>query len=308
MCAAPLMPTAIIDVLAVGEAMAVLSPDPVRPLRYATNLSMTMAGAEANVAVHLASLGLRTAFLSRVGDDPFGELIRDRLIEAGVDAAVVVDPAAPTGVYFKDPGEAGTLVHYYRAGSAASTMDSSVWSDCPPARLVHLSGITAALSPACARLVATGLTSRPFGDAIASFDVNYRPRLWPPADAGPVLADLANHADVVFVGRDEAAVLWGTDAALEVRELISAPAVLVVKDGGVGATEFGPGGVTFEPATPVEIVEPVGAGDAFAAGYLCGLLADRPPSERLRLGHQLASLALMTAADVGAPPTFPLLW
>jgi 2-dehydro-3-deoxygluconokinase len=290
-----------LDLLAVGEAMAVLCPDPPGPLRHASTLTMSTAGAEANVAVHLAALGLRTAFVSRVGDDPFGELLSDRLTAAGVDTLLATDPAAPTGVYFKDPAAAGTRVHYYRAGSAASAMDASIWAGCPRARVVHLSGITPALSATCADLVATGLGERPVPGAVMSFDVNYRPGLWPAARAAPVLAGLANLADIVFVGLDEAAALWGTTTPGQVRDVLFRPATLVVKDGAVGATGYGPEGVTFEDALAVDVVEPVGAGDAFAAGYLFGLLSGRSPRDRLRLGHHLAGAVLRTVADVGRP-------
>ena len=301
MTAAPAAPD-VLDLVAVGEAMAVLSPNPPAPLRHASTLAMSAAGAEANVAVHLAALGLRTAFVSRVGDDPFGEMIDDHLRRAGVDARLTTDPTAPTGVYFKDPGERGTRVHYYRAGSAATGLAAAVWDRCPPARVVHLSGITPALSATCAGLVAVALADRPLPDALMSFDVNYRPRLWPPEQAAPVLAELANQADIVFVGLDEAATLWGTTTPEQVRGVLKRPAVLVVKDGSVGATAFDADGMTFEPALPIEVVEPVGAGDAFAAGYLFGTLTGRPSRERLRLGHHLAADALLTVADVGIPP------
>lgn len=301
------------DVLAVGEAMAMLCPDPPAPLRQAVTLTLSVAGAEANVAVHLAALGLRTVFVSRVGDDPFGERIGDRLRAAGVDALLATHPAAPTGVYFKDPAATGTRVHYYRAGSAAASMDASVWATCPPARLVHLSGVTPALSPSCARLVWNALTHRPIAGATMSFDVNFRPALWAPTKAGPVLAALANRADIVFVGLDEAATLWGTTDAAQVRAVLDRPGLLIVKDGGVGATAFAANAagsanvaadmVTFQPAGPIEILEPVGAGDAFAAGYLFGVLTGRSPREQLRLGHHLAGVALRTVADVGDPPT-----
>ncbi len=290
----------VVDVLTIGEAMAVLCPDPPGPLRHATTLSMSVAGAEANVAVHLAALGLRTVFASRVGDDPFGEMIRGRLEDAGVQALLETSADAPTGVYFKDPGATGTRVHYYRAGSAASTMDESIWAAAPAARLVHLSGITPALSPSCAGLLSAALSRRP---ATISFDVNYRARLWPTEIAAPALAEAANQADIVFVGQDEAETLWGTPTPAAVRALLPEPKILVIKDGGIGVTAFESGDVTFEPAVPVEIVESVGAGDAFAAGYLYGFLTGRPQAERLRIGHRLAANALRTAADVGAPIT-----
>lgn len=296
------------DLLTVGEAMAVASPDPPGPLRDGPRLALGVAGAEANVAAYLGRLGRSVAYLSRIGDDPFGELISAFLAASGVTCILDKHAAAPTGVYFKDPSPAGTRVHYYRAGSAASTLDESIWSAAPVARIVHLSGITPALSPTCARFVATGLADRPVPGALYSFDVNYRPRLWPVAQAGPELAALANQADLVFVGLDEAATLWDVRTPTDVRAVLPKCMTLVVKDGAVGATSFTDTGSSFVPAPPVEVVEPVGAGDAFAAGYLFGVLNGVREEDRLRLGHAVAAVALTTVGDVGAvPPAADLL-
>jgi len=119
-----------------------------------------------------------------------------------------------------------------------------------------------------------------------------------------VLRDLANRADIVFVGLDEAETLWGTTTPEDVRALISEPALLVVKDGDVGATEFSVEGAVFVPAIPTEVVEAVGAGDAFAAGYLAGFLAGDDPVARLESGHRRAHLVLQSTDDmVGAQHT-----
>lgn len=281
------------DVAAIGETLALLAPEPVGPLRGASRLRLDIAGAESNVACNLAALGLRCAFVSRVGADPFGEIVVERITAAGVDCLVQTVPGHPTAVFFKDPAPGGTRVFYYRRGSAASTMDDDA---VPAAKIVHLSGITPALAPGCARLVNRLLDERP---ATMSFDVNHRPGLWPAAQAAPILADLANRADVVFVGRDEAANLWGTGSCDDVRAVLSKPRVLVVKDGAVEAVSFGPSGRVAVPAAKVDVVEPVGAGDAFAAGYLFGLLRDVSEPMRLSLGHQVAAAALQSAGDLG---------
>jgi 2-dehydro-3-deoxygluconokinase len=290
------------DLLTIGEAMAVAAPDPPRPLREGPRLALGVAGAEANVAAYLARLGQSVAFVSRIGADPFGELIAGFLAESGVSCFLEVSPDFPTGVYFKDPSPEGTHVHYYRAGSAATTMDESLWSTPWAARIVHLSGITPALSPSCASLVSTGLARRPIANARYSFDINYRPRLWPVSAAGPQLAALANSADIVFVGLDEAATLWGARTPSDVRLVLPLCSTLVVKDGAVGATSFSVSGEYFVPAPVVQVVEPVGAGDAFAAGYLFGVLREVKEEDRLRLGHAVAAVALTTVGDVGAVP------
>jgi 2-dehydro-3-deoxygluconokinase len=283
--------------------MVVLAPDPPSPLAGADLLRRGIGGAESNLACYLARLGLRAGWASRLGADPFGAYVRAGLSADGVDCSLVeTDPDAPTGVYFKDPGAA---VYYYRRGSAASRLDRSVWAGVAGvgARYVHVSGITAALSESCADLLAYLLTDRPVPGAVISFDVNYRPALWSPGRAGPVLADLANRADLVFVGLDEASTLWGCRTVDEVRALLASPATVVVKDGEVGATAYGRDGRLFVPAPAVAVVEPVGAGDAFAAGYLFGAVRRLDEAARLAIGHRLAAAALSTAGDVGAPPS-----
>ncbi|NMO54078.1 sugar kinase [Actinoplanes sp. TBRC 11911] len=280
------------DVVCVGETMALVTPDPPVSLALGGPARLDAAGAESTVACYLAQLGLDAAWVSRLGDDPLGELVRGTVAGFGVDVSpVTVDPDRPTGVFFKDPDGEKTRVFYVRAGSAASAMSPAM--NVPEARITHLSGITAALSASCAALVEHLLTTRRCG-----FDVNYRPRLWPVGRAAPVLRGLAARAAVVFVGLDEALTLWDTRTPDEVRALLPEPEILVVKDGAVGATSFHPGGVTFAPAPRVDVVEAVGAGDAFAAGYLAGLLRDLGEPDRLCLGHRTAGAALRTTGDV----------
>ena len=293
------------DAVCVGESMALAAPDPPGPLRQARTLRLDVAGAESNVATYLAMLGAKVAWISRVGADPLGGMMLDRLAGDGVDTQLVeVDPTAPTGVFFKDPGPDGTRVHYYRRGSAAACMGREVWAKAH-ARLAHLSGVTPALSGSCADLVAYGLDSKP---ATMSFDVNFRPALWAAEVAAPVLGDLANRADLVFVGLDEAETLWHTRTPEEVRAKLPRPATLVVKDAAVGATSFTASGTCFVPAPAVTVVEPVGAGDAFAAGYLYGVLRGLAEPARLRLGHLVAGSALAAVGDIGVlPPVDELL-
>jgi 2-dehydro-3-deoxygluconokinase len=288
------------EAVGIGESMALVTPDPPGPLARGGPVRLDVAGAESTVASYLAQLGARVAWASRVGDDPLGTLVRTAVERHGVDVSMVdADPTAPTGVFFKDPGPR-TTVYYYRDGSAASRLgprlfDRAGFAGC---RLIHLTGITAALSASCARLVTEALCGRPVAGARYSFDVNYRPTLWSPDIAGPALANLADQADITFVGLDEAATLWGTRTPDEVRALIPKPGTLVVKDGGVGATSYGPAGRTFVPAVEVDVVEPVGAGDAYAAGYLFGVLRGLAEPARLRLGHLVARHALAVTGDV----------
>lgn len=289
-------------VLTAGEAMVVLGPTGGGPLRRAETLVAGEAGAELNVAVSLARLGVPARFATRVGDDAFGLRIRDRLAVEGVDArAVVVDPTRPTGCYFKDPQPDGTRTLYYRRDSAAAAMDRLPEGALAGVGHLHLTGITAAISAAGRQLLADLLASpRPY---TVSFDVNHRPALWPADVAGPVLAELARRADVVLVGLDEAERLWGLTKPADVRALLPEPCDVVVKDGSLPAHCLGRDGSQHtEPASPVDVVEPVGAGDAFAAGYLAARREGAPVPACLRLGHLMAAGALTSARDIGEPP------
>jgi 2-dehydro-3-deoxygluconokinase len=294
------------EAVTIGETMVVLSPADGTRLERAGRVRLGVGGAESNVAVGLAGLGHRVAWVSRVGDDPFGRRVTREIAAAGVDVGpVTIDPDAPTGVYAKDPGPDATGVHYYRAGSAASRLGPGALDDprLAGARLLHLSGITPALSASCRALVAHAVADRPLPDALVSFDVNHRPALWPAARAADVLRDLADRADVVLVGLDEAERLWGVADPGAVRRLLPGPGMVVVKDGGTGATALPRTGPTvYVPALRAPVVEPVGAGDAFAAGYLSAVLRGLDQVAALRCGHLVAVRALAVPGDCAPPP------
>jgi 2-dehydro-3-deoxygluconokinase len=310
------------DLLAIGETMLLVAPVDGAPLALDATCTISPGGAESNVAIALAALGRRTAWLSRLGSDRIGDLVLEGVGRHGVDVSLVErDDRRPTAVYFKQPGPGGTTVAYYRAGSAASAMSPAfaltVAATVRP-RIVHLSGITAALSPECGALLDAVLDDRPFGDATVVLDVNFRPALWPDAALAAIrLLDLARRADVVLVGRDEAERLWDTRTAEDVRALLPEVPHLVVKDGDVEAVEFtlADGGVDASAtretgegigaaasvarvaARRIDVVEPVGAGDAFAAGWLAGLLAGHDATRRLELGHEVAAAVLVSHTD-----------
>lgn len=163
--------------------------------------------------------------------------------------------------------------------------------------LIHVSGITPALSGTAAQFLDTLLRRAAGAGLPLSFDVNHRRTLWEGGEAPTVLKGFAERADILFVGLDEAEGLWGTSDPQQVRALFPRVPRLIVKDGDTGATEFSSGGSHFEPPIPTDVVEAVGAGDAFAAGYLHRHLAEDPPGTCLRTGHERASLTLQTTSD-----------
>ncbi|WP_404434139.1 sugar kinase [Microbacterium lacus] len=285
------------ELLAIGETMAMVTPTTAESLVDADVFRLDAGGAESNVAAHVAAGGHRAGWFSRLGDDPLGHRVARLLASRGVDVSTVeFDPHHPTGVYFKDPGRP---VRYYRAGSAAAHLSAAdaeaVVLD--GVRIVHVSGITAAISTSASGFLARIIDRAHAAGALVSFDVNYRSALWSVADAAAPLEDLARRADIVFVGWDEAETLWATPDAPAVRAHFPEVAELVVKDGDIGATTYVGTDETFEPALRVDVVEAVGAGDAFAGGYLAKLLDGAPLTERLRAGHARAALTLQTTGD-----------
>jgi len=294
-----------IDVATLGETMFLVAPD--APLIAATRAHLSEAGAESNVASALAWLGSSSAWVSRVGADTLGARTVAAIGGKGVDvSSVVAEPVRPTGLYVKDPSPTGTRVVYYRAGSAASAMDRG---DVDRAlglapRILHLSGITLALSATCADAVRYALER---ATVPTSFDVNYRPALWQSRDsAATALRQAADLASIVFVGLDEAQALWGTSTAAHVRDLLPGPDYLLVKDADIEATCFGPNGVSVVPARQVAVVEPVGAGDAFAAGWLHAHLKGLDQTHALVAGHLVAGVVLMSPTDEPLPSAMPI--
>jgi 2-dehydro-3-deoxygluconokinase len=294
------------EIVCVGETMALITPTDAG-LADASHATIGLAGAESNVSAGVAATGHRVAWASRLGADPLGDRVASELERRGVELWVERDEAAPTGVMFKDPGIESSTVYYYRRGSAASRMERGFLT---PARLdgvriVHTTGITPALSASCREMTDQLFADARAAGALVSFDVNDRRPLWSREDAAETLARLADAADITFVGRDEAERIWGTATPNEIRAFLPHCALLVVKDGDVGATAFdGDAEPVFVPAPVVDVVEPVGAGDAFASGFLSATLDGADLAARLSAGHAAAERVLTIAADL--PPLVPL--
>nr|WP_308282379.1 sugar kinase [Streptomyces lichenis] len=301
-------PPYVTDVVCLGESMVTFLPSRPGRLAEVPSFTRTIGGAESNVACALAAAGHRTRWVSRVGADGFGDHLVATIAAYGVDtSAVRRDPLRPTGIYFRTATDRASGTHevlYYRTGSAASAMspDTLRPADLTGTRVLHLSGITAALSPGCLDLT-RALTARRPGRPLVSFDINHRPGLWPEPARARVLLDLARGADLVFTGEDEAADAFGLHGPGAIRAALPEPEVLVVKRGADGAVVYAGGADPVEvPAPRVDVVAPVGAGDAFAAGFLSATLRGLPLRARARHGHLAAAAALTVPGDLAPPP------
>jgi 2-dehydro-3-deoxygluconokinase len=291
--------------------MIMFAGDTGGPLEDVETFRRSVGGAECNVAGGLAALGVATSWISRLGDDGFGRHVLRDLRQRGVDVGGVdEDPDRPTGLYVKHSMDGRSRMHYYRSGSAASAMDPA-FLDRPAVRerlagaeLVHTTGITAAISETAADMLERLATLRESFGFKLSVDLNWRPALWRGKDPEP-LWRLLRAADVVLIGADEAVVFAGISDPAELRELLGPRSTLVMKDDAHTALVLEPDGRRTEvPALTVEVVEPVGAGDAFAAGFLAGTLQGLPMEQRLRQGHLGAAAVLAVPEDHAAPLDF----
>ncbi|WP_129837720.1 sugar kinase [Streptomyces sp. RFCAC02] len=293
-----------IDLTVLGETMATLTADHIGPLRHARSLGLSVAGSESTVAIGAARLGHRAAWIGRVGDDELGALVTTRLRGEGLHVHAVTDPDAPTGLMLKEQRMAGqSRVHYYRAGSAGSRLEPG---DLPHSlldstRVLHTTGITAALSPSALAGVEAAVDRVRDAGGIVSFDLNHRARLWSAERAATVLGALVPRVDVLFASTDEAAMLTGRPDATPEENAVSlrrlGPGTVVLTDGAAGALSVTGAGTEHVPALRVTAVDPVGAGDSFVAGYLSGLLAGLPESGRMRRGATVAAACVATQGD-----------
>jgi 2-dehydro-3-deoxygluconokinase len=299
----------VIDLLTVGEAMAVVRAQ--GSLRLGGPATVSMAGAESTVAIGVARLGHAARWVGVVGDDEPGVMVLRTLRAEGVDTGHVrTHPHRPTGLMLRERRVGDqTRVSYYRDRSAGSTLSAAdvLAAADPPPRWLHLTGITPALSrDAYAAVTAAAGLAATVG-ARLSLDVNYRGRLWSARRAADTLRPLAAHADVVVASDDELRLVAPGSAADEAAQIDALLACgvrqVVVKRGADGASLHTATGQWAAAAHRVPVVDTVGAGDAFTAGYLSALLDDLPPADRLARAVACGAFAVASDGDWEALPT-----
>jgi 2-dehydro-3-deoxygluconokinase len=296
------------SVLTVGEPIVAIMPDAPTPVDASTSMRTSVGGAELNTAVALRRLGLDVTFIGRVGDDIFGRLVLDHLRAEDISTdTVVVDPTRPTACYVREWLPDGRRrISYHRSGAAGAALGLSdvVWPERAP-DIVHVTGITMALSPN-ARAVIERVVDHAGAHGIAiSFDPNHRPALWSADDARATLLAVADRATVTLLSEDDREVMY---PGLDERAVLAAAAeragstvVMKLGDRGVIAAD---GGTMIE--VPADLVarplDPVGAGDAFDAGFLAAHLAGASLRDALAVGAHVAARVVEVAGDHDGAP------
>lgn len=300
--------SAAVDLVTFGESMVSLRS--ARPLSAGGSLSMHVAGAESNVAVGVARLGHSVRWAGVVGADPHGEFILRQLRSEGIEVRHRLDPSRSTGVMFLEQRTADlTRAFYYRAGSAGSTLcrDDVDHALNAGARVFHLTGITAALSPEARAAFEYAAERAAAEGAVVSLDVNYRSKLWTREEARAVLAPIARHAGILIASDDELDLVASgalgsgksddAETALAAELLGRGVTEVVVKRGAHGAGVHTAAGRFESSALVVTSIDTVGAGDAFTAGYLSALLDGEDVDGRLQRGTVMGAFAVSTAGD-----------
>ena len=293
------------EVVTLGEVLALLLAEGSAPLAQASRFDASVAGAEGNVAVGLSRLGHRVALWTCVGEDALGEHVLRTLRGEGVDvsgARRIAD--RPTGLLLRDaPLGRPLTVSYYRSGSAGAALGPQ---DVVPevvagAALLHLTGITAMLSDASHQAVLAAVAAARSAGVTISVDPNVRLRLGAVQEWRERLDPLLRAAHIVLTGRDELELLSGAEDPGWLLE--RGAHIVVVKDGAAGAYETDGESELRVPARSVPLVDPVGAGDAFAAGWLSGWLRGVSRQQRLEEAATVAACVVAARGDLGGLPS-----
>ena len=302
-----------LDVITIGEAMAMFVATETGELADAEHFVKRVAGAELNVATGLARLGMNVCWISRVGDDSFGRFVLNSLKKENIDTrGVTVDGRYATGYQLKSKAENGTdpIVEYFRKGSAASHLSTEDFHAAAfnEAHHLHLSGVAAALSATSYELLEHAAAAMKAQGKTISFDPNLRPVLWKSeAEMVEKLNRLAFQADWVLPGLKEGVILTGQQSPEGIADFYLQRGVkaVVIKTGPDGAwykTASGEQGAV-APVKVDNVVDTVGAGDGFAVGVISALLEGKTMQQAVRRGNKIGSLAIQVLGDSEGLPT-----
>lgn len=290
-------------VVTIGETMALMSTPQFGPLQHSASLDLGIGGSESNVAIGLRRLGTPSIWIGKVGADSLGDLVEREIRAEGVEVVAIRDATAPTALMIKERRTSSdSRVWYYRAGHAGSRLavNDVDFDLVRGASLVHLTGISLALSPGLSEVTFEAARVARDAGVPVSFDLNFRSRLWSVASAREAYLRILPLVDVVFAGDDEAAIAVGPDgSAIELAHRMAefGASESVIKLGARGAVAVADGREYTRAAVPIDPVDTVGAGDAFVAGYLSERLAGADVDGRLGTAVAAGAYVCLSGGD-----------
>ncbi|GAB6099549.1 sugar kinase [Halanaerocella petrolearia] len=300
----------MLDVVTLGETMVMMNPVETGNLKYIYDYKKKLGGAESNFAIGLSRLGHQVGWFSKLGEDPHGKYVKSFIRGEGVDTSQVkFTSEAPTGLMFKDRRELGeSNVYYYRHGSAASKMKPEDLSEdyIAQAKYLHLTGITPALSDSCYKTILKAIEIASKNNVKVSLDPNLRLKLWDKEKMREVILDLFKKSDIILPGLEEGEILFGTDDPIEIAHQILdlGAETVVVKLGADGALVANKENKEKVAGYQVErVVDPIGAGDGFAAGFISGQLRGKGLVGSTKIANAVGAFATTVTGDVEGLPT-----
>lgn len=297
-----------VEVVTIGETMVAFIPNDHTALRYVNQFTKVVAGAESNVAVGLVKLGHSSGWISKLGNDEFGQFILRELRGEGVDvSSVLISDTHPTGIMFKQfTNDKDSSVFYYRDNSAASTFSKDELNKqyIRDAKILLISGITPALSDSCEETTLEVMRFARKQGILVCFDPNIRRKLWSEERAKNVLEPLLALSDIVLLGIDEAELLLGVSTPPEIVSALRKRDVrwIGIKQGEKGAYVADQNSEISISPYPVTVVDTIGAGDAFNAGFLAGLLENKAIEICGKMGALMGALAVSSYGDFEGLP------
>ena len=289
------------DIVALGEPLYELNQQP--DGRFLAGFG----GDTSNVAIAAARLGARTAYITRLGGDMFGDAIMELCRNEGVDtSAVVRDADAPTGLYFVTHTDKGHVFTYRREGSAASRMTPGMLPEemIAGASFLHVSGISQAISASAAATVSRAIAIAKTAGRTISFDTNYRPRLWSPEEAWPVIREAASAAGILKTSKEDCQTLIGLSDPEEIARHFQSLGcgIVLVTLGSRGVLVAAGDTIELVPAFPVDAVDATGAGDAFTGALLCELALGQDLMAAVRFAAAAAALSTLGYGAIAPLP------
>ncbi len=298
------------DFITIGESMVYLSPDQSGSLKHADRFKKGLAGAESNVAIGLSKLGCSVGWISKLGKDPFGEYIIKEIRGEGVDTSKVkITTNKHTGVLFKEFNPDGsTNVYYYRKDSAAHYLkfDFMDLDYLKSAKVIFFSGIILALSEQNRLFARKLLTFCKENNILVAFDPNIRLKLWSIEEARKEILEILPYIDIFTPGLEEAQMLFGLDTPKEIIDFCLSKGIqtVVLKSGESDTIVANKEEVHNVPIFKVKkVVDTVGAGDAFVAGFLRTLIKGDGLAEAARVGNAMGAMAVQVQGDMEGLPT-----
>lgn len=292
------------DIITIGEAMIAFNPCSTGPMKYVNRFERKIGGAELNLAIGCARLGLNVGWISRLGNDEFGKYIRNFARGEGIDTSQVkLINGYPTSLYFKEIMEDGYVKSfYYRNQSPTLTMtpDSLDENYFQNTKVLHITGIFPAINQKNIAIVERSIELAKKNNVLVSFDPNIRLRMWSKREAKTVLSSILQKVDILLAGDEEMGIIIGEKDPEAIIEKAKEMGIsyIAIKQGENGSTGYFNGEIIqAPPLRPSKVVDTVGAGDGFNAGFLYGLIQEWPLKKTLEFANTIGSMVVEVFGD-----------